>query len=71
MSDLTDRLQIEFTRLNDNIDKLESKLDYPHKEINDKRIKELEVGIFTVLEGFTIPDDVRKILETAYYRSKE
>jgi hypothetical protein len=29
----------------------------------------LEEAVFTVLEGFTLPHDVRKILETAYYRT--
>ena len=27
----------------------------------------LRKAVFTVLEGFTLPDGVRKILETAYY----
>ena len=27
----------------------------------------LRAAVFTVLEGFTLPHDVRKILETAYY----
>jgi hypothetical protein len=30
----------------------------------------LRAAVFTVLEGFTLPHDVRKILETAYYRGE-
>jgi len=30
-------------------------------------IEQMREAVFTVLEGFTIPHDVRKILETAYY----
>ena len=29
----------------------------------------LRDAVFTVIEGFTLPNDVRKILETAYYNT--
>jgi len=35
----------------------------------DKAPQSLEAAVLTVLEGFTLPSTVRKILETAYYAS--
>jgi len=35
----------------------------------DKTPQSLEDAVLTVLEGFTLPPTVRKILETAYYAS--
>jgi hypothetical protein len=37
---------------------------------NNEKAK-LRKGVFTVLEGFTLPHDVRKILEAAYYEEQE
>lgn len=31
----------------------------------------LRKAVFTVLEGFTLPEDARKILESAYYSAPE
>lgn len=31
----------------------------------------LRKAVFTVLEGFTLPEDARKILESAYYSASE
>ena len=38
------------------------------KSEQDKGIQSLKDAVFTVLEGFTLPHDVRKILEGAYYK---
>lgn len=34
-----------------------------------QELESLDKSVFTVLEGFTLPHEVRKILETAYYNS--
>lgn len=34
---------------------------------DNKSLQELKKAVFTVLEGFTLDGDVRKILESAYY----
>jgi hypothetical protein len=40
------------------------------EEIQDyANTKNLQEAVFAVLEGWTLPHDVRKILENAYYRS--
>ncbi len=40
----------------------------PQQEAKDEP-EGLRDAVFTVIEGFTLPNDVRKILETAYYNT--
>jgi len=38
--------------------------------VQEPKTQSLKDAVFTVLEGFTLPHDVRKILEAAYYTTR-